>query len=222
MPWLEQHPTSGRFKVCFRWGGQQFKKTVKTTDRGEALAVLKRVEENIDLAERGRLEVPPAADVASFFLSDGKLPHRPKVEPPPNPLTLGELRDAYLHAYGNGAIEANSLQTVKMHLGHAVKTLGADFAVQGLTLTANGCRRNGVRPPRRVAWDARAGQGRWDFPPGPSTGPRGTGRKTTLPWTPARPHRPPGVPIIRYSLTGQPLRVLTAVFWTPRPLRTPG
>ncbi len=47
MPWLEQHPTSGRFKVCFRWGGRQFKKTVKAADRGQALAVLKRVEENL-------------------------------------------------------------------------------------------------------------------------------------------------------------------------------
>jgi integrase len=134
MPWLEQHPTSGRFKICFRWSGQQFKKTVKTTDRGEALAVLKRVEENINLAERGRLEVPMDADIATFFVSDGKLPHKPKVSPPPRPMTLGELRDLYLQAYANGAIEANSLQTVTMYLGHAVKTLGAAFAIQAMTL----------------------------------------------------------------------------------------
>src|SRR5262249_1879564 len=76
-PWLEQHPTWGRFKICFRWGGRQFKKTVKTTDRDEALAALKRVEENIDLAERGRLPLPPDADVATFFVSDGKLSQKP-------------------------------------------------------------------------------------------------------------------------------------------------
>jgi len=33
MAWLEEHPTSGRFKICFRWSGRKRKKTVKTTDR---------------------------------------------------------------------------------------------------------------------------------------------------------------------------------------------
>jgi hypothetical protein len=45
-------PPWGRFKVCFRRGGRQFHQTVKTTDRGAALAVGKRVEENIALVER--------------------------------------------------------------------------------------------------------------------------------------------------------------------------
>jgi hypothetical protein len=47
MAWLEKHPTSGRFKICFRWAGQQFKKTVKTTDRGEAEAIALRVDVTI-------------------------------------------------------------------------------------------------------------------------------------------------------------------------------
>ena len=67
MAWLEQHPTSGRFKICFRWGGQQFKKTVKTTDRDDAEGILLRLEENSSWAEWGRLEMPPAADVALFL-----------------------------------------------------------------------------------------------------------------------------------------------------------
>ena len=36
MAWLEEHPTSGHFKICFRWGGRKLKKTVKTTVRKEA------------------------------------------------------------------------------------------------------------------------------------------------------------------------------------------
>lgn len=109
MPWLEQHPTSGRFKICFRWGGRQFKKTVKATDRRDTHAILQRVQENLGLAERGRLEIPTDADVATFFVSDGKLTDRPKLPPPPKPLTLGELRDSYLRAHSGGALEANSL-----------------------------------------------------------------------------------------------------------------
>jgi len=67
---LEQHPASSRFKICFRWGGQQFKRTVKTTNRSEAQAILLRLEENIGLVARGRLAIPPEADIATFLLAD--------------------------------------------------------------------------------------------------------------------------------------------------------
>ncbi|MBL8793445.1 MAG: hypothetical protein JNM56_06055 [Planctomycetia bacterium] len=53
MAWLEQHPTSGHFKVCFRWGRKKFKKTLKTTDRQKAEGILLRLQENINLLERG-------------------------------------------------------------------------------------------------------------------------------------------------------------------------
>ncbi len=132
MAWLEHHPTSGRFKICFRWSGQQFKKTVNTTDRSEAEAIMRRLEENIGLIERGRMEIPAGADLATFLLSDGKLSQPPKVVPAPKPLTLGELRDQYVQVHSLGTLEANSLQTLKMHLGHFVHTLGASFQVQNL------------------------------------------------------------------------------------------
>jgi integrase len=134
MAWLEQHPTSGRFKICFRWGGQQFKKTVKTTHRSEAEAILIRLEENISLVERGRLQMPPDADIATFLLSDGKMTQPPKVEPTPKPLTLEDLHDLYVKTLSGGPMEANSLQTTKMHLKHFITTFGAPFPVAKLTL----------------------------------------------------------------------------------------
>ena len=51
MAWLEEHPTSGHFKICFRWGGRKLKKTVKTTSRKDADAALARFEENLRLLE---------------------------------------------------------------------------------------------------------------------------------------------------------------------------
>lgn len=33
MAWLEAHPTSGHFKICFRFNGRKLKKTVKTAER---------------------------------------------------------------------------------------------------------------------------------------------------------------------------------------------
>ncbi len=115
-------------------GGKQFKKTVKTTNRSEAEAIRIRLEENIGLVQRGRLQVPPEADIATFLLSDGKMTQPPKVEPSPKPLTLDELRNLYVNALSHGTMEANSLQTTKMHLKHFVTTLGAQFAITKLTL----------------------------------------------------------------------------------------
>lgn len=134
MAWLEQHPSSGRFKICFRWGGKQFKKTVKTSNRSDAEAILLRLEETIGLIERGRLPLPPEADIATSLLSDGKMTQPPKVEPPPKILTLDELSYFYVRTLALGSMEANSLQTIKMHLQHFVTTLGVQFAIAKLTL----------------------------------------------------------------------------------------
>jgi hypothetical protein len=134
MAWLEQHPTSGRFKICFRWGGKQFKKTVKTTHRSDAEAILSRLEENIGLVERGRLQLLADADIATFLLSDGKITQPPKVEPPPKPLSRGELRDLYVKALSCGPMEASSLKTTQMHLQLFVTTFGSTFPIAKLTL----------------------------------------------------------------------------------------
>lgn len=133
MAWLEEHPTSGHFKICFRWGGRKLKKTVKTTDRGNAETALARFKENLHLLERGRLELPPGADIGAFLLSDGKLNGQPAATPPPHILTLGELRDAYVEVHSNGAMEENSLATVCMHLRNVIATLGGSFRIGSLT-----------------------------------------------------------------------------------------
>ena len=58
MAWLEPHPTSGHFKICFRWGETKLKKTVKTTEREPSRSRLARFNENLNLLERGRIELP--------------------------------------------------------------------------------------------------------------------------------------------------------------------
>jgi integrase len=132
MAWLEEHPTSGHFKICFRWGGRKLKKTVKTIDLSAAETALARFNENLHLLERGRLELPPGADIATFLLSDGKLNGQPAAAPKPHILTLAELRDAYIEVHSNGALEKNSLATVCMHLRHVIATLGKSFRIGSL------------------------------------------------------------------------------------------
>jgi hypothetical protein len=133
MAWLEEHPTSGHFKICFRWGGRKLKKTVKSTARDDAETALARFNENLGLLERGRLELPPGADIGTFLVSDGKLNGQPVATSAPRILTLGELRDAYIDVHSNGAMEENSLATVRMHLRHVMATLGKSFRIGSLT-----------------------------------------------------------------------------------------
>ena len=78
MAWFEQHPTSGHFKICFRWGGKKKRKSLPVTDPKAARAILLRFEENLALLERGRLELPATGDIMTFLLSDGKLASSPK------------------------------------------------------------------------------------------------------------------------------------------------
>jgi integrase len=133
MAWLEEHPTSGHFKICFRWGGKKLKKTIKTTKRSDAEGALARFKENLHLLERGRLELPPDADIGTFLLSDGKLTGQPAATPSSHILTVGELRDEYITVHSNGAMEDNSLATVCMHLRHVIATLGKSFRIVSLT-----------------------------------------------------------------------------------------
>lgn len=134
MAWLEEHPTSGRFKLCFRWAGRKFKRTVKAANHRDAEAIRVRVEENIALLERGRLELPAGGDLVTFLLSDGKLVRLPRLEATTPVLTLREVVDRYLEIVSNGAMEANSVATVRLHLGHFVMTLGDRFPISTLTL----------------------------------------------------------------------------------------
>jgi integrase len=133
MAWLEKHPTSGHFKICFRWGGRKFKKTVKTTSRRDAETALARFNDNLNLLERGRLELPLGADLATFLLSDGKLAGQSPAMPLPQVLTLVELSDLYIAVHSNEAMEENSLDTVRMHLRHVITTLGKPFQIGSLT-----------------------------------------------------------------------------------------
>jgi hypothetical protein len=135
MAWLEPHPTSGRFNLCFRWHGKKLRRTLKTTQKKEAESILHRFDENVVLLERGRLELPEGGDILTFLLSDGKLSGVPAPEPTlrPAPPTLQEISGKYLATLGNGTIESNSLATVRLHLNHFLRKLGETFQLDTLS-----------------------------------------------------------------------------------------
>ena len=70
---IEFDEASKRYRIRFRYGGKPYKRSLKTTEKREAEAVVGRVEETIRLLERGRIDIPLGADPGVFILSDGKL-----------------------------------------------------------------------------------------------------------------------------------------------------
>ncbi len=129
MAWLEIAP-SGVFQIGFRIGERKLKRSLRTNDRKEAEAARSRMDENIRLLERGRLTLPPNADVATFLLSDGKLEERISI---PKPVTLTELFNRYRTELPAGFLEDNSLRTIKIHLKHLERLIGKTLSLSQVT-----------------------------------------------------------------------------------------
>jgi hypothetical protein len=119
MAWSEKR--ADRFRINYRIDGRKQQVSLRTGDPEEANACLHRFEENLRLIERGRLEVPPGADLGVFLLSDGKLNHRLVVD---KPLTLKESFDHYLEKHPDGAKEASTRYTEDIHIEHLTRLLG--------------------------------------------------------------------------------------------------
>ena len=121
------------YRVVFMHAGRKHGFSLDTGDKQTAEALRGGVEKTLMLMGQGALRVPDGSDFLTFVKSGGQSAGPP--QPFPESPTLGKLRDRYIAAHSSGAMEANSLATVSMHLGHFVKTLGERFAVRGLALT---------------------------------------------------------------------------------------
>ena len=123
------------FWIDFRFGGKRYRETLKTDDPEVAESVVGGVNRTLMLLEQEALQIPEDADIASFVMSGGravKPAERDHVAD--EPTTLEKLRDRYVETMSIGAIEKNTLDTVKMHLRHISGTLGVKFPLQSLTM----------------------------------------------------------------------------------------
>ena len=59
---LELDPASGRYRVRFRFGGQAFKRSLRTKSRRVAAASLGQVEEVLRMLQLGLTELPEEVD----------------------------------------------------------------------------------------------------------------------------------------------------------------
>lgn len=132
MAWLYRDPHSMNYKVCFRHNGRSYKKSLRTKKNSDAEAILGGVKRTLLRLEQNLLDLPPGADILTFVLSDGRQAEKPSDI---QTATLQEVIDRYVAACSVGAMERNSLDTVKMHLRHVTRTLGKSFAIGTLKLT---------------------------------------------------------------------------------------
>ena len=129
---LEFDPVAKRFRIRFRYNGGTYKRSLKTSNRKDAQAVVERVEETIRLLERGRLEMPSNADPATFILSDGK--RISATDESSKARTLGSLFKTYRDSLPPGAKEASTLKAEDRHIKHLKRHLGTNCIVQNVTL----------------------------------------------------------------------------------------
>jgi integrase len=128
MPWLVKR--GERYQINIEFRGEHISRSLRTADRKEAEACLKRVEANLSEVERGRLRLPPGADLLLFLLSDGEVAQRPEFE---KPLSLGELFREY-EKLPEGVKEANTRATETIHMKHLLRILGTRTLLPAITV----------------------------------------------------------------------------------------
>jgi integrase len=119
--------------VLFRYLGQQHQMSIGEIPESEALLWKARVEFLLTRLKQHLIEVPPGVGIIDFLKYDGRPPADLQTAVRQD-TTLQELRDKYVETFSNGAIEANTLYTAKIHLAHLETTLGKRFLLAGLSM----------------------------------------------------------------------------------------
>ena len=132
MAGIQLDPKSKRYRIRFRYQGQEFKRSLRTKTEKEARAIKGRIEETISLIERGRLEVPEDADPATFILTDGKQTTKVVAK---RKLSLGELLRTYDDSRIEKSKEETTIVTEKIHLKHLRKYLPLRNVAQSVVVS---------------------------------------------------------------------------------------
>ncbi len=127
---IHRDPRTNSFLLMFRYGGKQYRKSLKTADERKAEKMKARVEEVLDELDRGRKSLPEGADLWEFLKSDGQ---RTKKVEAPTVVTLDQLFARYEQDMPPGATEANSLYTIRIHKKHLLRLLGGRTPLAALS-----------------------------------------------------------------------------------------
>jgi hypothetical protein len=125
---------NGRFKLTFVYLGRRHYLTLGKVGQDEADATAGKVDLFLLRIRQKLIRVPPGVSIKTFVLNDGRVPEPEEAVAAADPIKFQAFREQYLDTQRQGSMEANSLGTVAMHLGHFERTLGEAFPLQELTL----------------------------------------------------------------------------------------
>jgi integrase len=128
---------NGQLAFVFSWKGTRHTKGLGTKDEGEAEAIRKEANEQLDRIRRGE------SALASQLLADGhsimdvlfgseKIAHLIASPADDNPLTLSELKTAFMDHLTATGRTAGHVEGTRIHLDHFIRVLG-DVRVMSLT-----------------------------------------------------------------------------------------
>jgi integrase len=131
---------NGSYRLIFWFNGKQHTFTIGRVPEDEAQDTAATVGRLTRAVEEKRVKVPAGLDITAFVRQrlatlDRETDDTPEPPPPPprNQTTLGTLRDRYISTHANGTIEANSLDTVRLHFSHLCRFLGEGFPLRELS-----------------------------------------------------------------------------------------
>ena len=133
MAWLEEHPTSGHFKICFRFGqSQDSRRLSRPRPRGRRGRAGPARRESSPRRTRADWSCQPGRTSAHSFCPMERSRCNP-TSPAAPARDPQEICDDVSRAFNPMApLEANSLDTLRMHLRHVRKTIGNSFQVATL------------------------------------------------------------------------------------------
>jgi integrase len=123
------------FRIIFFYKNKRYAQSLHTGDIKEAETLRGGIEERLMRLNQNLVELRPGADLVDYVVSGINIAEgeRPAAQgPPPDKITFAKLRDAYLETHAHGAMEENSLSTVRLHLGHFAVSLGERFPMPDL------------------------------------------------------------------------------------------
>jgi hypothetical protein len=133
MPWLEPDQ-AGSLHIAFRFLGGRYRRSLKTSDHREAERLVARIEDNINLINRGRIVIPSDVDVETFLLSDCRVAGPPTKRATLE--TLTQLFAVYFERVGADKLERSTLEGMRIHRGHLERILGKRLCLSALRATS--------------------------------------------------------------------------------------
>jgi integrase len=127
---------NGSYRILFCHHGKLHAFTIGKVEKDEAKNKARQVDYLLMRLKQRLIVLPEGTDIVTFVEHDGNPPSAGPTLPnaPRQAVTLGHLKDRYLTTHSNGTIEANSLDTCKLHLNHFVRVLGESFPLGELSL----------------------------------------------------------------------------------------